>query len=142
MPNIESDPEVKTIQHEIFSSVVREHWFARQWRPAMAWSYFIICLFDFLIAPILMGIFAYYTKSTITVWEPLTLKGGGLYHISMAAIVGITVFGRTQEKINGVSEDRQIAFDTPQARDEFVEDKKRKLQELKARAKITPERDA
>lgn len=131
--------EEKTIQNEIFASVVKETWFSRQWRPAMAYSYLVICLFDFLFAPILMGVFAYYTKTTLVMWEPLTLKGGGLYHVSMAAIVGISSFGRTQEKINGVSDEQQIVFDSPKARNDFIEEKKRRLQELKERAKIKKE---
>lgn len=34
-----------------------------------------------------------------SVWSPLTLQGGGLFHLSMGAIVGFHVWGRTQEKI-------------------------------------------
>ena len=66
----------------------------------MAWSYFAICLFDFLIAPIFFAWFSYITKSTMIQWKPLTLEGGGLYHISMGAIIGVTSWGRTNEKIN------------------------------------------
>jgi hypothetical protein len=36
-------------------------------------------------------------------WQPITLQGAGLFHISMGAILGIAVYGRTQEKLNGVA---------------------------------------
>lgn len=75
-----------------------EGWFSNRWRPAMAWQYFVVCLFDFMVAPILMGFYSAYTGDYHP-WEPLTLHGGGLYHLSMAAIVGVTVWSRGQEKM-------------------------------------------
>jgi hypothetical protein len=36
-------------------------------------------------------------------WTPLTLQGGGLYHIAMGAIIGVSAYGRTQEKLNGAN---------------------------------------
>lgn len=65
----------------------------------MAWLYFTICLFDFIIGPIIWSIIQQDAK-TITQWIPLTSRGGGLFHMAMMAIVGITAWGRTQEKIN------------------------------------------
>lgn len=75
--------------------------FHRWWRPAMAWSYLIVCLFDFVIAPTVHGIFmTFFLKgATYAQWVPLTLQGAGLYHTSMLAIIGVTVFGRTKEKL-------------------------------------------
>lgn len=32
-------------------------------------------------------------------WNPLTLQGGGLYHLAMGAVIGITAWSRGQEKI-------------------------------------------
>jgi hypothetical protein len=34
-----------------------------------------------------------------TQWKPLTLEGAGLFHMAMGAILGIAVYGRTQEKM-------------------------------------------
>jgi len=34
-----------------------------------------------------------------TQWQPLSLQGGGLLHIAFGAIMGITSWGRTQEKL-------------------------------------------
>ena len=85
-----------------------EKWFSRYWRPAMAWQYLVVCIFDFMLAPIGLAIFCYYTKTPFNGWEPLTLKGGGLYHASMAVITGVTAWSRGQEKIasmnNGVAQ--------------------------------------
>jgi hypothetical protein len=73
-------------------------WFHTYWRPAMGWQYLVVCLFDFLIAPILTGLYSYYTGS-YHVWEPLTIKGGGMYHLAMGAVVGISVWSRGREKM-------------------------------------------
>jgi hypothetical protein len=83
----------------------------KYWRPLMAWSYLVICLFDFLLAPMLIAI-SQDSASKMVEWNPLTLRGAGMYHMAMLAIVGITAWGRTQEKINmspfgGVSMERE-----------------------------------
>jgi hypothetical protein len=36
-------------------------------------------------------------------WLPITLQGGGLYHIALGAILGVAAYGRSQEKIAGKS---------------------------------------
>lgn len=76
----------------------QETWFDNRWRPAMAWQYFIVCLFDFLIAPILMGFYSAYTGEFHS-WDPLTIRGGGLYHIAMGGVVGVAVWSRGKEKM-------------------------------------------
>jgi hypothetical protein len=35
-------------------------------------------------------------------WVPLTLQGGGLYHISMGAILGIAAWTRGKEKVASI----------------------------------------
>lgn len=79
-----------------------EDWLNRKWRPAMGWSYLVVCLFDFVLGPVLWSIVqaAYHGKVELE-WSPLTLQGAGLYHIAMGAILGITAYGRTKEKIEG-----------------------------------------
>jgi hypothetical protein len=77
-----------------------EHWIKDHWRPLMAWQYFAVCLFDFLVGPVLNGIFHYYANQPLVPWTPLTLQGGGLYHVAMGAIIGITSWGRTKEKMS------------------------------------------
>jgi hypothetical protein len=76
----------------------QEPWFQNSWRPAMAWQYLVICLFDFMIAPIMMGFYSAYTGD-FHAWDPLTIRGGGLYHLSMGAVVGVAVWSRGQEKM-------------------------------------------
>jgi hypothetical protein len=39
----------------------------------------------------------------VTAWQPITLQGAGLFHLSMGAIIGIAAFGRTQEKLAGAN---------------------------------------
>ena len=79
-----------------------EQWYHNKWRPSIGWSYMAICLFDFMIGPIMYSaIQVIYNQElgTIQDWKPLTLQAGGLYHFSMMAIVGVTAYGRTREKI-------------------------------------------
>jgi len=66
----------------------------RYWRPAMAWLYFLIIALDFVIFPIV------FIQLGKTDYKPITLQGGGLFHIAMSAIVAATAYGRSLEKIN------------------------------------------
>lgn len=71
-----------------------------QWRPAIAWSYLVVCVFDFMVGPIIYNTLQYLEVGTnISMWQSITLQGGGLYHLSMGAIVGVSAFGRTKEKL-------------------------------------------
>ena len=75
--------------------------FHKKWRPAMAWSYMVICLFDFIIAPVLWSVFMAAYKGNVTeAWSPLTLQGAGLFHLAMGGILGVTAWSRGQEKIS------------------------------------------
>ena len=65
----------------------------------MAWQYTAVCLFDFMLAPILTGVYYAWAGGTYVPWVPITLKEGGFYHMSMMAIVGISAYTRGQEKI-------------------------------------------
>lgn len=73
------------------------------WRPALAWSYVAACTFDFIIGPVASMIFFTITGQTYTAWSPLTLQGGGLYHLAMGAVLGVTSWSRGQEKIKGTA---------------------------------------
>ena len=79
----------------------KEDFMTKYWRPMMAMTYMITCLFDFVLGPILYNILQYYNPGqNLDMWQPLTLQGGGLYHIAMGVVLGISAHGRTQEKIN------------------------------------------
>ena len=73
-------------------------WIDRYWRPAMGWQYLLVCLFDFMLAPVFMAWFSVFTKTPLIPWVPLTVQGGGLYHLSMGAVVGITSYAKSQER--------------------------------------------
>ena len=82
----------------------KEDWLNSKWRPAMGWLYMFVCFFDFVLAPILWSLIQALYKGGINVqWQPLTLQGAGLFHISMGAVLGVSAYGRTQEKLNGAS---------------------------------------
>ena len=66
----------------------------------MAWQYMAVCLFDFILAPIFLGIYAFYTKTPYIAWVPLSLQGGGLYHLAMGAVVGVTSYAKSQERVS------------------------------------------
>lgn len=76
-----------------------EHLVQKYWRPAMAIQYFIICMFDFMLAPIGLAIYSAVRGIDYIAWHPLTLEGGGLYHIALGAILGVAAWTRGQEKI-------------------------------------------
>ena len=81
-----------------------QKWFMTHWRPAAAWLYLVINFFDFVIAPILMMVTPRYTGGSYIPWQPLTLVGGGMFHLSFGAIIGVTAWGRTRERVSGVIE--------------------------------------
>jgi Holin of 3TMs, for gene-transfer release len=80
----------------------KEDWMNSKWRPAMGWLYMLVCAFDFIIFPILWSLLQSISHGIITSqWQPLTLQGAGLFHVSMGAVLGISAYGRTKEKIAG-----------------------------------------
>jgi len=81
---------------------------ATNWRSMAGYVYIIICLFDFLVMPVIIQADNQHTKNVIVklidaedydvalkltdkvnadAWEPVTLYGGGLFHISFGAIL-------------------------------------------------------
>ena len=82
----------------------KEDWMNSKWRPAMGWLYMFVCFFDFVLAPILWSLVQALYKGGVNVqWQPLTLQGAGLFHISMGAVLGLAAYGRTQEKLQGAN---------------------------------------
>jgi hypothetical protein len=81
----------------------KEDWMNAKWRPMMGWIYMITCVTDFILFPILWSILQASLKQPVTAWQPITLQGAGLFHLSMGAIIGIAAFGRTQEKLAGAN---------------------------------------
>ncbi len=69
-------------------------------RPLAGYVYLIICVFDFVIFPVLWNLIQREAGVEIEQWKPLTLEGGAIVHLSYGAILGIYFFGRTKEKIH------------------------------------------
>lgn len=96
--------------------IIREKWAVKYWRPAMAWMYAFICLCDFFFFPIGWSILQATKDGQVTSqWDPLTLKGAGLFHMAMGAIIGVYAWTRGSEKIvqlnNGYIEESQSVND-------------------------------
>lgn len=76
----------------------------------MAWSYMVICIFDFVIAPILWSIFQASNKGNVSEpWVYGTLQGAGLFHMAMGAILGVTAWSRGQEKMSMMDSTRKTS---------------------------------
>lgn len=77
-----------------------EHWMKAYWRPAMGWLYMLMCFCDFVAFPIISMFMPIVSKLPYVAWQSLTLSNGGLIHLAFGGILGVTAYGRTQEKIN------------------------------------------
>jgi len=93
--------------------VKEEPWIKQYWRPAIAWQYFAVCIFDFIVFPLCDFAINYYTKSDI-IWDPITLKDGGFYHLAMAAIIGVSAWTRGKEKVERLVLESNTASTTEQ----------------------------
>lgn len=75
-----------------------------KWRPMMAMTYMATIIFDFILGPILYNLLQYYNPGqAVGMWVPLTLQGGGLYHLAMGAVLGISAWTRGQEKVASIN---------------------------------------
>lgn len=94
----------KTVTEEVVVTppVVEEHWMKALWRPMMGWCYMVICMFDFVIGPVIYNVLQFHNPDQkVTMWHAITLEGGGLIHLSFGAILGIAAHSRGQEKMSG-----------------------------------------
>ncbi len=82
-------------------------WINRRWRPAMGWMYMAVCIFDFILFPIMFTIVQFWEtqahNDAFRQWQPVTLMGAGLFHMAMGAVLGIAAYGRTKEKLEGAT---------------------------------------
>ena len=80
-----------------------EDWMTSKWRPLMAITYMATIWFDFILGPIIYNLLQYWNPGqTVGMWVPLTLQGGGLYHLAMGAVLGIAAYTRGQEKVEAI----------------------------------------
>ena len=84
-----------------------EDWMTKKWRPMMAMMYMTCCLFDFALFPIMFTIVQFWevqaANDAFRQWVPITLQGGGLFHVAMGGVLGVSAYGRTQEKVAGAA---------------------------------------
>jgi hypothetical protein len=70
----------------------------------MGWMYMVVCFMDFVGFPVLWSLLQAYNHGQVaSQWQPLTLQGAGLFHLAMGAVIGISAYGRTQEKLGGAN---------------------------------------
>jgi len=95
-----ADEEVKPSASE----KKKEDWMNSKWRPMMGWMYMLVCTMDFVGFPVLWSLLQMISHGNVSSqWQPLTLQGAGLFHIAMGAVIGISAYGRTQEKLGGAN---------------------------------------
>ena len=84
-----------------------EDWMTSKWRPMMAMMYMCVCVCDFILFPVGFTTVQFWETQAINdafrQWQPMTLQGGGLFHMAMGAVLGITAWSRGQEKLAGVA---------------------------------------
>lgn len=103
------------------SKKTNEDWMNTKWRPAMGWMYMTICIFDFILFPILWATIQFWETSAVNdafrQWQPLTLQGAGLFHMAMGAVLGIAAYSRGKEKIAGAADNNlsDSGFEAPAA---------------------------
>jgi len=80
-----------------------EDWMTTKWRPLMAVTYMATIWFDFIAGPVLYNLLQFWNPGqAVSAYVPITLQGGGLYHISMGAILGIAAWTRGKEKVAAI----------------------------------------
>lgn len=85
----------------------KEDFMTSKWRPMMAVMYMCVCVCDFILFPIMWTVVQFWetqaANDAFRQWAPMTLQGGGLFHMAMGAVLGITAWSRGQEKMAGVA---------------------------------------
>lgn len=85
------------------------------WRPRMAYMYMAICVFDFMVAPILWSLVQIFTTGMVALpWTPLTLAEGGIFHMALGAILGAAAFTRGQEKVQRLRSVTSFEYSPPE----------------------------
>jgi len=81
----------------------------------MGYTYMVICIFDFIIAPILWSFAqAHYSGNIATQWQPLTLMASGFFHVAMGAVLGVAAWTRGSEKVAIINNEGNGGVHSPQ----------------------------
>ena len=86
-------------------NTAHETWINNRWRPAMGWTYMIICIFDFILFPLMWMLIQQLQGTAITQWQPITMTGAAMFHVAMGAVVGVTAWQRSREKLSGIAKE-------------------------------------
>jgi hypothetical protein len=102
-----------------------EGWMKQYWRPAMAFVYMAICIFDFIVMPVWVEkttvkpveaielarkmpekdqVMALQILTKEQYWNPITLKENGFIHIAFGFILGIAAWTRGQAQIAQIAQ--------------------------------------
>lgn len=74
----------------------------------MGFVYMAICIFDFIVAPILWSLLQAYQSGVVSQqWDPITLAGAGLFHAAMGAVLGVAAWTRGRERMEMMTYNRE-----------------------------------
>lgn len=101
-------------------ALIQDQWYQKWWRPMVALTYLLIVILDFGIMPILYEMDRPDPAAAVTLalqfenpgaqvqalqtlqaqrnWSPITILGGGLFHVAMGAILTGAAITRGMEK--------------------------------------------
>ena len=101
-------------------TLIKDKWYQKWWRPCVAFVYLFILILDFAVMPILYELDRPDPASAVTLalqfenpgaqvqalqtlqaqrnWSPITILGGGLFHVAMGAILAGSAITRGMEK--------------------------------------------
>jgi hypothetical protein len=105
----------------------KEQVWKQAWRPAAAYLYLAICFADFIGFPVYYMALARVNDAAVVeqalkfkdgtaqvevlktlrheqTWTPITTVGGGMIHIALGSIIGVSAWTRGQEKIELVKQ--------------------------------------
>jgi len=120
-----SNAHISCTNSSIITDGNEEGWMKSYWRPAMAFVYMAICIFDFILMPIYTErndikfdkavelvrqlpekdqVMALQILTKESVWNPITLKEGGFIHIAFGFILGISAWTRGQVQITSAKQ--------------------------------------
>ena len=88
----------EVIEDQVEKSVETGTFMDKIWKPAFAVTYMLICLFDFIIGPVIYNVLQFLNPGQhLDMWQAVTLQGGGLFHMSAGAILGIAAFNKDKK---------------------------------------------
>jgi hypothetical protein len=97
------------VEVEDEAPVKKDDWMQSHWRPMMGMMYMAVCIFDFILAPVLFTAVQFWeaheANDAFRQWTPITLQATGFFHMAMGAVLCISAYGRTKEKCARIDAD-------------------------------------